>query len=88
MDHQFVSGDVGRDHLAFITHEGQLLMMGSDDHGKLGLGEREVAQSADDRGMRYSKSEDRLHTKSAQTNSRMGVVDLGGKKAKQVACGN
>jgi alpha-tubulin suppressor-like RCC1 family protein len=83
MDHQFVSGDVGRDHQAFITHDGQILVMGSDDYGKLGLGEKkEENLEESNRGFRYSKSENRLHTKSAQTNGRMGIVNLGGKKAK------
>lgn len=57
--------------------------MGSDDYGKLGLGEKkEENLEESNRGFRYSKSENRLHTKSAQTNGRMGIVNLGGKKAK------
>jgi hypothetical protein len=40
--------------------------MGSDDYGKLGLGEKEEAKLEEtNRGFRYSKSENRLHTKSA-----------------------
>jgi len=41
LEHQFVSCDAGKDHMAFITHEGKLLVMGSDDYGKLGLGAME-----------------------------------------------
>ena len=74
--------------MAFITHDGKLLVMGSDDYGKLGLGEmEEVKDEHEHRGFRgrYAKSENRLHTKSAQTSSRMGFVDV--KKVTQVSCG-
>ena len=35
-EHIFTQVSVGRDHLAVVTSKGQVLTMGSEDHGKLG----------------------------------------------------
>lgn len=60
--------------------------MGSADHGKLGLPPAE--KEAENKGWsRYKRQGDRLKTANAQENSRMGVVNVDGKKVKQVACG-
>jgi hypothetical protein len=68
--------------------------MGSADHGKLGLVDKEESDLDESRGSNtgilsvlYSRKGDRLKTKIAYENSGMGIVNVDGKKIKQVACG-
>jgi len=60
--------------------------MGSADHGKLGL-PPQVKEVEAKKSWRYSREGDRLKAAYAQNKSQMGVVNVDGKKVKQVACG-